>query len=67
LKLERSLSGNSIEAYSRDIEKLAQFAEPETGSIKTRKYYPCRSAPVYQLGERIGYDTLIAGTHIIRH
>ncbi|MEO6150326.1 MAG: site-specific tyrosine recombinase XerD [Mucilaginibacter sp.] len=28
LKLERSLSPNSIEAYSRDIEKLAQFAEP---------------------------------------
>ncbi|MEZ4944848.1 MAG: site-specific tyrosine recombinase XerD [Cyclobacteriaceae bacterium] len=27
LKLERSLSGNSIEAYIRDIEKLQQFAE----------------------------------------
>ncbi|HEY5689910.1 MAG TPA: site-specific integrase, partial [Cyclobacteriaceae bacterium] len=25
LKLERSLSGNSIEAYVRDIEKLHQF------------------------------------------
>ncbi|RCH56081.1 site-specific tyrosine recombinase XerD [Mucilaginibacter hurinus] len=35
LKLERSLAPNSIEAYSRDIEKLAQFAgdtdlKPET-------------------------------------
>lgn len=27
LKLERSLSGNSIEAYTRDIEKLYQFAD----------------------------------------
>jgi integrase/recombinase XerD len=27
LKLERSLSGNSIEAYVRDIEKLTQFLE----------------------------------------
>ncbi|MEQ8364087.1 MAG: site-specific tyrosine recombinase XerD [Cyclobacteriaceae bacterium] len=27
LKLERSLSGNSIEAYVRDIEKLQQFAD----------------------------------------
>jgi integrase/recombinase XerD len=27
LKLEKSLSANSIEAYSRDIEKLRQFAE----------------------------------------
>lgn len=27
LKLERSLSGNSIEAYVRDIEKLQQFVE----------------------------------------
>ena len=27
LKLEKSLSGNSIEAYSRDIEKLYQFAD----------------------------------------
>jgi len=29
LKLEKSLSGNSIEAYSRDIEKLHQFADRE--------------------------------------
>ncbi|MDB4918545.1 site-specific tyrosine recombinase XerD [Mucilaginibacter sp.] len=29
LKLEKSLSGNSIEAYSRDIEKLFQFANRE--------------------------------------
>jgi integrase/recombinase XerD len=27
LKLEKSLSGNSIEAYSRDIEKLFQFSD----------------------------------------
>lgn len=27
LKLERSLSGNSVEAYVRDIEKLQQFAD----------------------------------------
>jgi integrase/recombinase XerD len=35
LKLERSLSGNSIEAYSRDIEKLYQFAD-----IQVDKLYP---------------------------
>jgi integrase/recombinase XerD len=29
LKLEKSLSGNSIEAYSRDIEKLHQFSDRE--------------------------------------
>ena len=29
LKLEKSLSANSIEAYSRDIEKLHQFADRE--------------------------------------
>jgi integrase/recombinase XerD len=29
LKLEKSLSANSIEAYSRDIEKLYQFAEAQ--------------------------------------
>lgn len=29
LKLERSLSENSIEAYTRDVEKLASFAEKE--------------------------------------
>jgi integrase/recombinase XerD len=29
LKLEKSLSGNSIEAYSRDIEKLFQFSDRE--------------------------------------
>ena len=33
LKLERSLSGNSIEAYSRDIEKLYQFADSQTNKI----------------------------------
>ena len=27
LKLERSLSGNSIEAYEHDVEKLIQFLE----------------------------------------
>jgi len=34
LKLERSLSDNSIEAYSRDIEKLYQFADIQ--AIKLR-------------------------------
>ncbi|MDB5089873.1 MAG: site-specific tyrosine recombinase XerD [Mucilaginibacter sp.] len=29
LKLEKSLSGNSIEAYSRDVEKLFQFSDRE--------------------------------------
>ncbi len=33
LKLERSLSANSIEAYSRDMEKLFQFAEAQTTKI----------------------------------
>jgi integrase/recombinase XerD len=32
LKLEKSLSDNSIEAYSRDIEKLHQFAD-SAGSL----------------------------------
>jgi integrase/recombinase XerD len=35
LKLERSLSDNSIEAYSRDIEKLFQFSD-----IQVYKLYP---------------------------
>ncbi len=35
LRLERSLSENSIEAYSRDIEKLYQFAD-----IQPEKLYP---------------------------
>ncbi len=34
LKLEKSLSANSIEAYSRDIEKLHQFADREGFKIK---------------------------------
>jgi integrase/recombinase XerD len=33
LKLERSLSANSIEAYSRDMEKLYQFAEAQTNKL----------------------------------
>jgi integrase/recombinase XerD len=33
LKLERSLSENSIEAYSRDIEKLYQFADSQSNKI----------------------------------
>jgi len=33
LKLERSLSANSIEAYSRDMEKLFQFAEAQSPPI----------------------------------
>ncbi|WP_207421627.1 site-specific tyrosine recombinase XerD [Desertivirga brevis] len=31
LKLERSLSANSVEAYMRDVEKLHQFAESTNG------------------------------------
>ena len=33
LKLERSLSPNSIEAYSRDIEKLYQFSEAQSNKL----------------------------------
>jgi len=33
LKLERSLSGNSIQAYVRDVEKLAQFIEMKFAGI----------------------------------
>jgi len=34
LKLERSLSANSIEAYSRDIEKLYQFSDIQAIKLK---------------------------------
>lgn len=37
LKLERSLSENSIEAYSRDIEKLYQYAESQVIKISPDK------------------------------
>ncbi|MDP9081577.1 MAG: site-specific tyrosine recombinase XerD [Bacteroidota bacterium] len=37
LKLEKSLSANSIEAYSRDIEKLYQFADREGFKINPEK------------------------------
>jgi integrase/recombinase XerD len=34
LKLEKSLSDNSIEAYSRDIEKLCQFSDSQVIKLK---------------------------------
>ena len=34
LQLERSLSGNSVEAYMRDIEKLTQYLQ-QAGTLKT--------------------------------
>ncbi len=34
LKLEKGLSGNSVEAYSRDIEKLQQYAESLPAQLK---------------------------------
>lgn len=34
LRLEKSLSDNSIEAYSRDIDKLMQYAETQTPVLK---------------------------------
>ncbi|SDG47953.1 site-specific tyrosine recombinase XerD [Mucilaginibacter sp. P25] len=34
LKLEKSLSDNSIEAYSRDIEKLYQYSDSQTAKLK---------------------------------
>jgi integrase/recombinase XerD len=41
LKLERSLSGNTIEAYLRDVEKLAQFSEITLGGTSAIKMsYP---------------------------
>jgi integrase/recombinase XerD len=37
LKLEKSLSDNSIEAYSRDIEKLYQYTETQPNPINPEK------------------------------
>lgn len=37
LKLEKSLSPNSIEAYCRDIDKLCQFSEIQKGKLKPDK------------------------------
>jgi integrase/recombinase XerD len=37
LKLERSLSGNSIEAYLRDVEKLRQFMEMKHPDVNAMK------------------------------
>ncbi|SFU04106.1 integrase/recombinase XerD [Algoriphagus locisalis] len=42
LKLERSLSGNSIEAYTRDVEKLAAYSEvnfPEKSPLNLELEY----------------------------
>jgi len=38
LKLEKGLSDNSIEAYSRDIDKLQQFADSQTNSLKPEAF-----------------------------
>lgn len=38
LKLEKSLAGNSIDAYTRDIEKLHQFAEAERNELQPDKF-----------------------------
>lgn len=38
LKLEKGLSDNSIEAYSRDIEKLQQFADSLPNSLKPEAF-----------------------------
>ncbi|HCM75525.1 MAG TPA: site-specific tyrosine recombinase XerD [Cytophagales bacterium] len=40
LKLERSLSGNSIEAYVRDVEKLQQFMEMTHKGLSPLKVTP---------------------------
>lgn len=40
LKLERSLSANSIEAYVRDVEKLRQFMEMTFPSVNAMKVTP---------------------------
>ena len=37
LKLERSLSENSIEAYSLDVQKLADFAEKHRNQMNRHK------------------------------
>lgn len=38
LKLEKGLSENSIEAYSRDIDKLRQFADSQINSLKPEAF-----------------------------
>ncbi|HTK20557.1 MAG TPA: site-specific tyrosine recombinase XerD [Mucilaginibacter sp.] len=38
LKLEKGLSDNSIEAYSRDIDKLQQFADSHLNSLKPEAF-----------------------------
>jgi integrase/recombinase XerD len=52
LKLERSLSGNSIEAYVRDVEKLAQFSEMSlTGASALKLTYPQLQSFLHYISE----------------
>lgn len=54
LKLERSLSGNSIEAYTRDVQKLQQFMEmthPSVNAIQlTQKHLQVFLQYINELG-----------------
>src|SRR3990170_6292543 len=40
LKLERSLSANSVEAYVRDVEKLKEFIEAKHKDLEVTKVSP---------------------------
>lgn len=61
LRLEKSLSANSIDAYLTDLDKLLRFAEDEKKDVKEISYDDLQQF-IAQLRD-IGHPSPIASTH----
>ena len=67
LRLEKSLSDNSVEAYLHDVEKLTDYLQAEKKLVASRRIGVERPAAICKMDRRTRHDSHFAGKDHFGH